>query len=158
MSNENDVTSPDPSPRHAGVWVRVAANLIDAIVFGVPLLLLGTALLGSEPASDEAASIADLYDAQFFVNLVIFGVITILLWVNWDGRTPGKKLLSIRITTYPSYNTLSYTTATVRTLLSLTGALSLLAGYVVMAAMVGLRSDKRGYHDLVAKTCVVHDR
>ena len=92
MSNdsENERAGLDASPRHAGVWVRVAANVIDLFVFGVPLFLLGTALLGAEPAKDDA-SIADLYDAQFLLNLVIVGAITILLWVNWDGRTPGKK-------------------------------------------------------------------
>jgi uncharacterized RDD family membrane protein YckC len=42
-------------------------------------------------------------------------------------------------------------------LVAVASALPLFAGYAVIALMIGLRADKRGYHDLVAGTCVVHD-
>ena len=31
-------------------------------------------------------------------------------------------------------------------------------GYLAQAVMIGVRQDKRGYHDLIAGTCVIHDK
>ena len=90
-------------------------------------------------------------------QLVLLAVITILLWVNWDGRTPGKKMMRIRIVSYPDYQPFSYRTASIRTLASLLGLFTLGLGYMAQAVMIAAREDKRGYHDLVAKTCVIHD-
>ena len=164
-------SSPSRSPRHAGFWVRVAANLLDAIILGIPVLLLVSAIFGLGPDIGEIAgfdfeytdaagedstahvsfSIADLF------NLLLFAVLTILLWVNWDGRTPGKKILSIRIVTCPGYQQLSYVAAIVRMIASLLSLIVVGLGYVIIGIMVALRADKRGYHDLVARTCVIHD-
>ena len=97
-------------------------------------------------------SVADL------AQLVLLAVITVLLWVNGDGRTPGKKMLRIRIVSYPAYQSFSYRTASIRTLASLLGLFTLGLGYMAQAVMIAARDDKRGYHDLAAKTCVIHDR
>jgi uncharacterized RDD family membrane protein YckC len=35
--------------------------------------------------------------------------------------------------------------------------LPFLVGYLIIAIMIAGREDKRGYHDIVSKTCVVHD-
>ena len=78
--------------------------------------------------------------------------------MNWDGRTPGKKITRTRIVTYPEYGPLAYKTSLVRMVIAVASSLPLLLGYVVISLMIGLRADKRGYHDLVAGTCVVHDQ
>ena len=44
--------------RHAAVWTRVAANALDLIIFGVPILLLSNVVLGSEFIGDEGISFA----------------------------------------------------------------------------------------------------
>ena len=79
-----------------------------------------------------------------------------VLWVNWDGRTPAKKLTRIHIASYPDYGRLGYWTALVRSLVGTLSAFTVV-GYVVIAAMVGTRPDRRGYHELIARTWVVHD-
>ena len=76
--------------------------------------------------------------------------------MNWDGRTPGKKLMKVRIVSYPDYQPFSYGRAAVRTLISLIASVTVV-GYVVIALMVANRDDKRGFHDIVARTCVIHD-
>ena len=126
---------------------------------GIPVLLLVTLILGAEtdPAK-TSVSAADFLNVQSLANAVLLAVVTVLLWVNWDGRTPGKKLMSIKIVSYPGYEGFSYGTATLRTLLSLSGALTVGLLYLVMSFMIGMRADKRGFHDLMAKTCVVHDK
>ena len=156
MSQHNEEARGDEAqPRHAGVWVRVAANLLDLVIMVVPVLLLLLLVFGGDQA---AASFGDIFSVESLLNAFILAVITILLWVNWDGRTPGKKLMRVRIVSFPSYGGLSYGAATLRSVLSLTGALTLGFLYLVMAVMIGVRKDNRGFHDLLAGTCVVHDR
>ncbi len=169
--NEMDRVGETGKPRHAGFWVRFAAVILDFVVLGIPLrvVLLTWVIFGSDAGevtgfdlsyTDAAGetvitrvslSVADL------VQLVLLAVITVLLWVNWDGRTPGKKMLRIRIVSYPGYQPFSYRTASIRTLASLLGLFTLGLGYMAQAVMIGARDDKRGYHDLIAKTCVIHE-
>ena len=156
-------------PRHAGFWIRLFAGILDILIMGIPLLLALFVIFGSDPnelagfdldytdASGEAATTRIALSVADVSMMIVIGVITILLWVNWDGRTPGKKLTHIRIVSYPDYKPFSYGRATLRTVLSVASALSLFIGYVVISLMVGQRKDKRGFHDLVAKTCVIHE-
>ena len=159
-------------PEHAGVRVRVAAAVLDVVVMGLPFYLLLSVIFDFEGLSrmfiesrqnTEGLAAADAFsfsDFPWLVNsltLILLAAITILLWVNWDGRTPGKKLMKVRIVSYPDYRPLSYGHAAVRTLFSLIASVTVV-GYVVIALMVAYRHDKRGFHDIVAKTCVTHDQ
>ena len=171
-SGATETSAEDRPPRHAGFWIRFAAVLIDLVVLGLPLrmLLLIWVAFGSE-AGEVTGFDLNYTDAQGetvttrlslsvadLAQLVLLAVITVLLWVNWDGRTPGKKMLRIRIVSYPDYQPFSYRTASIRTLASLLGLFTLGLGYMAQAVMIAARDDKRGYHDLIARTCVVHDR
>lgn len=69
--------------RPAGFWIRLAANLLDALIIGIPLMIISyliTGDTGREPLTD---TISFLY--------------SLLLPVFWYGYTVGKKLLGIRI-------------------------------------------------------------
>jgi len=94
---------------------------------------------------------------QTWDQIIILATVTILLWVNWDGRTPGKKILRIRIVSYPEYQEFGYRTATIRSIVSTVSAVLLFIPYIAIAIMIVVRDDKRGLHDLLAKTVVVHD-
>ena len=156
---------------HAGIGVRVAAAVLDIIVMGLPLYLLMSLIFDFEGlsrlftvsresteglAAADAFSFSDYSGLVDSLTLILLAAITILLWVNWDGRTPGKKLMNVRIVSYPDYEPFSYGRAVVRTLLSLIASVTVV-GYVVIALMVAYRDDKRGFHDIVARTCVIHD-
>ena len=119
---------------------------------GVPVYLAVSLIYGFRLDAEGG-----IFSASDLVQFALLSVATVLLWVNWDGRTPGKKLTKIRIVSYPGYGSFGYGTATVRTAMGLVSVLPLFLGYVVIAIMVAGREDKRGYHDIVARTCVVHD-
>ena len=162
---------PTDQPKHAGFWVRFGAVILDFVVLGIPLrlALLIPVLFGSEAgevtgfdlsytdAQGETLTTRISLSVADLAQLVLLAVITVLLWVNWDGRTPGKKMVRIRIVSYPGYQPFSYRTASIRTLASLLGLFTLGLGYVAQAVMIAARDDKRGYHDLIAGTCVIHD-
>ena len=156
-------------PRHAGFWVRSAAALLDMLIMGVPVILLVSVIFGSDASEitgfdlrytdpeGETVTNRISFSLADLMQLLVLAVITVLLWVNWDGRTPGKKITRTRIVSYPGYQPLSYATSTVRMLVAAASAIPLAIGYAIIALMVGLRDDKRGYHDLIAGTCVIHD-
>jgi uncharacterized RDD family membrane protein YckC len=137
---------------------------------GVPVLLLFSIIFGSDAgriagfdlnytdAQGEAVTREIKLSVADLIQSILLAVVTVLLWVNWDGRTPGKKLTGTRIVSYPEYGDLSYRSSTVRMLAAVASAIPFFLGYAVISLMVGLREDKRGYHDLLARTCVVHDR
>lgn len=126
--------------RHAGFWVRFAANLLDTIIMGIPILVI---LMFSFKSRAD----------QDLINLLIYTAATIFLWTSWDGRTPGKKIMGIKIVSYPEYGPISLRKALVRFLIGYTiSGLLFFIGYI----MVAFRKDKRGLHDLIAGTCVVH--
>ena len=138
--------------RHAGVRVRLAAALLDVIIMGIPVYLLRSLIFGFEIESERIS-----YSPKDLLHAILLVVITVWLWVNWDGRTPGKKLVGIRIVSYPKYQPFSYRTALVRSLLGLVSGLTFGIGYVVMALMIASREDRWGFHDIIANTCVIHD-
>jgi uncharacterized RDD family membrane protein YckC len=173
VSSHNSHQRPSSSgrPRHAGFWIRLAAVILDLVVLGIPLrvILLIPLIFGSDTgevtgfdlsytdAQGETVTKRISLSVADLAQLVLLAVITVLLWVNWDGCTPGKKMLRIRIVSYPDYQPFSYPTASIRTLASLLGLFTLGLGYVAQAVMIAARDDKRGYHDLIAGTCVIHD-
>ena len=153
-------------PRHAGVWVRTAGNLIDIVAMVAPVTLIIFVIVGFEDCVNavlayldpDQEAVAGSFEVLQWIGSIVLAAITVVLWVNWDGRTPGKKLMRIKIVSYPDYQTFSYGIATLRMLLHLTGALTFFLGYVIMAVMIASREDKRAYHDLISRTCVIHDR
>jgi uncharacterized RDD family membrane protein YckC len=164
MSKNSQVQSfqEDERPRHAGFLIRFVASLVMGIPIAVPACLIFgldnclDAVFGAfDPDREETGGAASNI-AQVLATLIL-AVATVWLWVNSDGRTPGKKATRTMIVTWPEYGPLSYKTSVVRMLVAVVSALPLFAGYVVIALMIGLRADKRGYHDLITGTCVVYD-
>ena len=134
---------------HAGVWVRARGVTQRRVYYGYPALVLAYLTLGFE--GDKLFSTSEL------AATALLTAVTVLLWVNWSGRTPGKRLLKIRVVSYPDYQPFSYGTALIRGMLGVASALTLVP-YLVIVVMIALRDDKRGFHDIVAKTCVIRDR
>jgi len=144
----------DAGPRHAGFQIRLVASLVDIVALAAPAYLVVSILFDFDWVLGGGEG--ELVSTASLVNATILTIVTVVLWVNWDGRTPGKKLTRIRIVSYPSYGPFGYGKALVRSLVGAFSAFTVV-GYVIIAVMVSTRPDKRGYHDLVASTCVVHD-
>ena len=83
---QDELSSSERRPRHAGLWVRFPASVLDIIIMGVPVYLAVSLFYGFRLETERIISAEDL------VQLGLLGVITVLLWVNWDGRTPGTAL------------------------------------------------------------------
>ena len=133
--------------RPAGFWIRLLAALIDGIFFMVVAFVIGIAggiLWGREVMASRL-----MRASMTAFNLVFGAGYYILSHWRW-GQTIGKMVANIRVIATDG-SPISLGTAVLRYLGYWLSSLPLLVGYL----MVGLRSDKRALHDLIAKTRVV---
>ena len=126
----------------AGFWIRLAANIIDSLLVGIPLAIISL-LLG-------------LADDNIAINAisVMYGL---LLPVVWSGYTVGKKIVGIKIKKVDGSDLGIWAMFMRVVVAGIVFGVTLGIGVLVSAFMVGLRQDKRGLHDFMAGTQVVYD-
>lgn len=127
----------------AGFWMRVAANLLDGIILGIPLVIIS--LLINNNFGDILTDILGL-------------LYSMILPIIWHGYTVGKKICGIKIVKVNG-GKLGIGTMLLRYLVAgiiygITFGICLL----ISAIMIGVRKDKRGIHDFIAGTQVIHDK
>jgi uncharacterized RDD family membrane protein YckC len=147
----------EPAVRYAGFFVRLAAFLIDSLVLGVfavPLaaagycgLRAGMMVIGHpEPIEPDETLFTILAAGWLAMATVYFTVLH-----HSHGQTIGKSLLGLEVLTL-DLRAVGIVRSLVRTL-----------GYAVSSSFLGfgflliaLTPRKRGWHDFLAGTCVVH--
>jgi uncharacterized RDD family membrane protein YckC len=148
------VAPPAPSPFRvaaatspAGFWIRFVAWVIDLVVlivaqgilFGAGWILASGTMAGGMALKGAVNLFGTLIGAAY-------GIVFHWLW----GQTIGKMALQIKVVSMAG-GPLSFGQATGRYFATILSALILCIGFI----MVGLRSDKRALHDLLAGTRVV---
>jgi len=127
---------------YAGFWRRVAASLIDSVIFSVFLTLL----LGQSYYSSSLFSVVGI------VSNAIVLVITILLWMRFLG-TPGKLLLGCQIVDADTGNPMTKKQALMRYLGYFLSIISFMIGFL----WVAWDKRKQGFHDKIANTVVLYN-
>lgn len=119
------------------------ANILDTLCLGIPIGILVAIYYGNKYYFGSGHP---------FTEYIVISLVSITLWIIWNGQTPGKKLMGIRIVSYPDYQPLSASQAWIRYLIGYTASTLILGfGFV----MIAFREDKRGLHDLISGTCVI---
>jgi uncharacterized RDD family membrane protein YckC len=144
------VAAPAPSPppaaalvRPAGFWIRVGALLLDigcVMAAETAFGLMGWALLDERMATAASRAFRFLASPCYFI------------FFHWArGQTLGKMVFRLRVVDLTG-GPLSFGQAALRHVGSWLSAVILGIGYLVAA----FRADKRGLHDLIARTRVEH--
>jgi uncharacterized RDD family membrane protein YckC len=134
---------------YAGFWIRVAAALIDTVVFVLVFLIPLTLIYGSDYwTSDEMVS--GFWD--ILLTYIAPIIITVWFWVKYLG-TPGKMALRLRVVDANTGKAISSRKAVGRYLGYYVSAIPLLLGFI----WVGIDKKKQGFHDKLAGTVVVRD-
>lgn len=141
-----------------GIASRAVAKSIDLAILAViaislrsVLVLAGAGLESSEVLSPAAAEIV----TRIAVALSLFFVGIFLVPIcetSWNGRTPGKALLGLRVVTDVG-ETVGFGHSLIRSLVQL---VEIPTGIALVAALSNRRNQRLG--DLSAGTFVVHDR
>ena len=87
------------------------------------------------------------------INLIVTITVTMVFWRRFKGATPGKKFVHIKIVDAKTLENIYNKQAITRSLGYIVSTLALLIGFI----MVAFRKDKRGLHDLLAGTVVIHE-
>ncbi|KMZ40273.1 MULTISPECIES: RDD family protein [Bacillales] len=138
---ESNFTSPS---NPVGFWRRLGAGLLDAIIIGIPLLLITYIITGNTEDNLVTNIISSLY--------------SLLVPVFWHGYTVGKRIAGIRIARIDG-EPVGIGTMLLRDLVGgIVYIITLGIGIIVSVIMVAVRQDKRSLHDLIAGTYVTSDQ
>lgn len=135
----------------AGFWIRVAANLIDGVIFGLAYLVIAAIGFGLAfvlpPEAVATLSLVLMMGAMFGMMFLLY-----FYYPATKGQTPGKKILGLWIYSdqTPPGRGLGYGQAAMRFVGHIVCSFTFSLGYV----MVAFTSRKQGLHDLIAKTYV----
>src|SRR5436853_5650113 len=141
----------------AGVGSRIAAAACDAVLLGVLSFGLGLGLAalltGRESAGAWSTLVAVL--ALLVLFLLFWGCFLLFEALN-DGRTPGKRLMGIRVV-MDTGHPITFSAAAVRNLVRIVDMQPVFT-YQVGLAFVLFHSQNKRLGDIVAGTVVVRDR
>jgi uncharacterized RDD family membrane protein YckC len=162
---------PAPGVRFAGHGARLGAYILDGILVGVvttvAVLILAIPLIGmlatlpwsEQDLLEDPATWAQVGPgvALFVLGMILVSVLALLyfpfFWVR-GGQTPGMKVAGIRVVNDRDGSSIGWGQALLR-----------LIGYWISGAVfylgfvwILIDARRRGWHDLIAGTCVIGTR
>lgn len=148
-------TAEKPADKNgAGFFIRLAAYLIDALIVGAVLLLVGTPVWFMQLSMGDHAIFKDiLFEYNIFDILKYLLVSAYFIVMTYTSeRTVGKMLMKIRVKSELSEK-LTFSQVVFREVIGkyLSGILYI--GYI----MIGISDKKKGLHDKLADTRVVYE-
>ena len=156
--------------RYAGFWVRFVASFLDTLFLALPVGIviyflsdgnwfdfeiykqnIAYAMSGNAHKALAIQPQTSLKWELLFEAAVL--IVTVVFWKRWRGATPGKKLVNIKIVDFKTHKDVDNIQAITRSFGYIVSTLAFLIGFL----MVAFRKDKRGLHDLLAGTIVIHN-
>lgn len=128
--------------KYAGFRIRFLACIIDFVIFSAAWAALQKMLFFPPFGRGFLNNFGFLASALY----------SILLWVNWNGQTVGKKAMKIKVVGKDK-KALDYKTAIIRYLGYLVSGLIFCLGYF----WIIWDDEKQGWHDKIAGTYVVEE-
>jgi len=163
-------TGPAPGVQFAGHGARLGAYILDAILVGLVtsvllvifLIPLFSSLWGMSITSDgeisgvDAGAVTAAAGGLILGSLVIGGLALLYFPFFWarGGATPGMKVAGIRVVSDRDGSRIRWGTA----LLRLIGWWVSAAVFYIGFVWILVDSRRRGWHDLIAGTCVISTR
>ena len=156
--------------KYAGFWIRFLASFLDTLFLALPVAILiyflsdgnwfdfsqyqqniAYAMSGNaDKALANQPQTSLKWELLFEISVLI---VTIIFWRRWRGATPGKKFVHIKIVDAKTFKEIDNKQAITRSFGYIVSTLVFLIGFI----MVAFRRDKRGLHDLLAGTVVIHE-
>ena len=144
------IPQPRPAAVHAGIVTRAVAFAIDVAIVQAILFLIGVvvALIIGAFSNFHLDGDAETILGAATAWILAFNIYFTAFWCL-TGQTPGMRALGIEVTTCDG-NRLSVKRSLLRLVGMVLAAIPLFAGY----ALILLRDDRRGLHDLLARSVV----
>ena len=155
--------------KYAGFWIRFIASFLDTLFLALPVGIViyflsdgnwfdfaqyqqNIAYAMSGNATKALASQPQMsIKWELFFEVAVL-LVTAIFWKKWRGATPGKRFVHIKIVDAKTLKDIDNKQAITRSFGYIISTLAFLIGFL----MVAFRKDRRGLHDLLADTVVVH--
>ena len=145
---------PAPGIKFAGHGSRLAAYLIDAaiqIAVGIAVSFIVTLLFLGGASSSSGGGLAILGAVIGILGYIVFGLVYFPWFWSRGGQTPGMKVTEIRVVRDLDGGPVSGGSAVLRLVGYWINSIALYIGF----AWILVDNRRRGWHDLLAGTCVV---
>lgn len=158
---DNDYNNSPISLEYVGFGRRFVAYLIDYLII-FPISLVVQLLLGQNPfAVFQVNTLSELQQLQqtnygntttvaTLISLLIAIAFYLIMWVNFEGATPGKKVMAIKIVKVDG-SKITYPVAFIRYIGYLISSFIFLLGFF----WILWDKKKQGWHDKLAGTLVI---
>jgi uncharacterized RDD family membrane protein YckC len=140
------------SDQLAGFGQRAIAQVLDALIIGVPLFIL-TLSFGGDLTDQDNSNLAWLTVLWLGVSLLYSTA-----FVALSGATPGKRIMKLRVVNRSDGSPVSWTYAAVRALIPSVAGLVPVIGFALNIAVyvrAFFHPYRQGLHDAAAGTIVV---
>lgn len=164
LEHQVDIETPEQvvfSYTVAGIGSRAAAAIIDHLILAAGLFVLGALLTAIGRAAGSSGGAARTSGAWVVAVLIVVAFAVqwgyyVLFEALWDGQTPGKRRLGIRVVQDGGYS-ISFSASAVR---NLARVLDMQPGIFYAVGIVSAALGKSGKRlgDLLAGTFVVQER
>ena len=157
-----NISEPPPQKiphTYAGFGRRLIAYTIDGLFISI-ITVIFQSIIGQNPFSyltsinnpDQIQQLRSSpgYLAAQAASYILYRIYLVIFWMYYDGATPGKRLLAIRIIR-ENEQKITFPTAIVRIIGMIFSSLPLGLGYL----WVLWDSKKQSWHDKLAKTYVI---
>lgn len=144
--------TPASSDQLAGFGQRAIAQVLDALIIGVPLFIL-TLSFGGDLTDQDNSNLAWLTVLWLGVSLLYSTA-----FVALSGATPGKRIMKLRVVNRSDGSPVSWTYAAVRALIPSVAGLVPVIGFALNIAVyvrAFFHPYRQGLHDAAAGTIVV---
>jgi len=150
-----ELVGPAPGIRFAGHGARLMAYIVDTIVIFALIMglfaVLGGITVGAAATGSWVIAIVGVLVWLFLFFAVALFYFPLFWWKG--GQTPGMRLFHLRVVRDRDGGPLSGGQASLRLLGYWVNAIVFYVGF----AWILIDSRRRGWHDLIAQTCVIED-
>lgn len=157
MRNNYDSPQNNVDVTYAGFWVRLAAYLIDSVIVFFLLLVVRLAMSGVNSVLYGTALGGNILFSYTLKDIVLYlgEALYFILCTRYTGTTPGKRAMNLRVICVDESGELDLLTVVYReTVGRFLCGISICIGYLI----IGLDSEKRGFHDMLCDTRVVYGK
>jgi uncharacterized RDD family membrane protein YckC len=141
-----------PSADEAGLVTRVLAFAADIVVIDVVALVVGAVVAIAVSAFPIPHHVRTVLVAVGAVAAGLWAVGYFVFFWSSSGRTPGNRLMQIRVVDASAPEPLPLRRAVARVFGAILSALLLFIGF----AMIVVDRRRRGLHDLIAHSVVIY--
>lgn len=143
----HDSASSAPAVHYAGFWARCFAVILDTILQCMVIAPFLIYFFGFDALLDYNT---DMGNTDWYVSAGLM-VAVVLFW-KYKSATPGKMMMGLKVVDADTLGPVPTGRLVLRYLAYYVSVLPLCLGFI----WVAFDKRKRGFHDMIAKTVVVH--